>query len=171
MTRIIEIIIHADKITALDFLKDNPTLVLQNGKYFKFIYFEPTGAGLASFNAKGITIRLCNNQQKNSHWKVARKNSPKLMKPEPLAVLQKLEAGKLNEERENQAIELKGWLFDLITNGIYTKEETALFIRLLFLHGYSFDQVTQLYSSIVKRVALNKYFLENMKIMYKGVSI
>ena len=93
------------------------------------------------------------------------------MKSEPLAVLQKLEAGKLNEERENQAIELNGWLFDIITNGIYTKEDTALFIRLLFLHGYSFEQVTQLFSSIVKRVALAKCFLEEMKTIYKGVSI
>lgn len=171
MTRTIEIIIHADKITALDFLKDNPTLVLQNGKYFKFIYFEPTGAGLASFNAKGLMVRLFDNRQKNTNWEVVRDITPQVMKSEPFAILQELEAGKLNEVRENQAIELKGWLFDLITNGIYTKEETALFIRLLFLHGYSFDQVTQLYSSIVKRVTLNKYFLENMKIMYKGVSI
>ena len=169
--RTIEVTVHSDKLTALDFLKDNPTLVLQNGNYFKFVYFEPIGAGLTDFRTKGITIRLCDNRQKNSHWKVARKIYPKFMKPEPLAVLQKLEAGKLSEARENQAIELNGWLFDIITNGIYTKEDTALFIRLLFLHGYSFEQVTQLFSSIVKRVALAKCFLEEMKIIYKGVSI
>lgn len=169
--RTIEITVHSDKLTALDFLKDNPTLVLQNEKYFKFVYFEPIGAGLTNFHAKGITIRLCDHLQKNTHWKAVRGNTPQLMKPEPLAVLQKLEAGKLNEERENQAIELNGWLFDIITNGIYTKEDTALFIRLLFLHGYSFEQVTQLFSSIVKRVALAKCFLEQMKIIYKGVSI
>ena len=169
--RTIEVTVHSDKLTALDFLKDNPTLVLQNGNYFKFVYFEPIGAGLTDFHTKGITIRLCNNQQKNSHWKIARKNSPKLMKPEPLAVLQKLEASKLNEERKGLAIELNGWIFDIITNGIYTKEDTALFIRLLFLHGYSFEQVTQLFSSIVKCVSLAKCFLEQMKIIYKGVSI
>ena len=100
--RTIEVTVHSDKLTALDFLKDNPTLVLQNGNYFKFVYFEPIGAGLTNFRTKGITIRLCDNQQKNSHWKVARKNSPKLMKPEPLAVLQKLEAGKLNEKEKTK---------------------------------------------------------------------
>lgn len=169
--RTIEITVHSDKLTALDFLKDNPTWVLQNGKYFKFVYFEPIGAGLTNFHTKGITIRLCDDLHSNPHWEVVRRITPKLMKPEPLAVLQKLEAGKLNEERENQAIELNGWLFDIITNGIYTKEDTALFIRLLFLHGYSFEQVTQLFASIVKHVALAKCFLEEMKIIYKGVSI
>ena len=93
------------------------------------------------------------------------------MKPEPLAVLQKLEASKLNESRKGQTIELNGWLFDLITNGIYTREDTALFVRLLFLHGYNFEQVTQLFASIVKRVALAKCFLDQMKIIYKEVSI
>lgn len=169
--RTIEITVHSDKLTALDFLKDNPTLVLQNEKYFKFIYYEPIGAGLTNFHAKGITIRLYDDLHSNPHWEVVRDIAPKVMKPEPFAILQKLEAGKLNEERENQAIELNGWLFDIITNGIYTKEDTALFIRLLFLHGYSFEQVTQLFSSIVKRVALAKCFLEQMKIIYKGVSI
>lgn len=169
--RRIEVTVHADKLTALDFLKDNPTLVLQNERYFKFVYYEPIGAGLTNFHTQGITIRLCDDLNSNSHWKVVRGITPKLMKPEPLTILQKLEAGKLNEGRENQAIELNGWLFDIITNGIYTKEDTALFVRLLFLHGYSFEQVSQLFSSIVKRVALAKCFLEEMKIIYKGVSI
>lgn len=169
--RTIEVTVHYDKLTALDFLKDNPTLVLQNENYFKFIYFEPIGTGLTNFHTKGITIRLFDGLQKNNHWKVARKISPKLMKPEPLAVLQKLEASKLNESRKGQTIELNGWLFDLITNGIYTREDTALFVRLLFLHGYNFEQVTQLFASIVKRVALAKCFLDQMKIIYKEVSI
>lgn len=169
--RTIEVTVHYDKLTALDFLKDNPTLVLQNENYFKFVYFEPIGTGLTNFHTKGITIRLFDDLQKNNHWKVARKISPKLMKPEPLAVLQKLEASKLNESRKGQAIELNGWLFDLITNGIYTREDTVLFVRLLFLHGYNFEQVTQLFASIVKRVALAKCFLDQMKIIYKEVSI
>ena len=32
--RIIEVTVHSDKLTALDFLKDNPTLVLQKWKLF-----------------------------------------------------------------------------------------------------------------------------------------
>ena len=54
--RTIEVTVHSDKLTALDFLKDDPTLVLQNGNYFKFVYFEPIGAGLTDFRTKGITI-------------------------------------------------------------------------------------------------------------------
>ena len=56
--RTIEVTVHYDKLTALDFLKDNPTLVLQNENYFKFVYFEPIGTGLTNFHTKGITIRL-----------------------------------------------------------------------------------------------------------------
>lgn len=169
--RTIEITVHSDKLTALDFLKNNPTLVLKNDSYFKFIYYKPIGAGLTDFHAKGITIRLYDDSKKNTHWRVVKGNTPQFMNPEPLAVLQKLEASKLNEERKGLAIELNGWILDIITNGIYTKDETALFIRLLFLHGYSFEQVTQLFSAIVKRVSLAKCFLEQMKIIYKGVSI
>ena len=62
--RTIEITVHSDKLTALDFLKNNPTLGLKNDSYFKFVYYEPIGAGLTDFHAKGITIRLYDDSRK-----------------------------------------------------------------------------------------------------------
>ena len=51
---------------------------------------------------------------------------------------------------------------------LYQRGYSAFFYSVAILHGYSFEQVTQLFSSIVKRVALAKCFLEEMKIIYKG---
>ena len=92
-----------------------------------------------------------------------------LASPDLLTILKDLEVNKLTEQRQGLGVELKGWIFDLICNGIYTRYETSLFVRFLFVNGYSFSQLVDLFSAIVKRKDLASYFLEVARILYKEV--
>ena len=76
----------------------------------------------------------------------------------------------MTEQRQGLGVELKGWVFDLICNGIYTRYETSLFVRLLFVNGYSFSQLVDLFSVIVKHRDLASYFLEVATKFYKEVA-
>jgi len=103
-------------------------------------------------------------------WELVRDLDIALASPDLLTILKELEVNKLTEQRQGLGVELKGWIFDLICNGIYTRNETSLFVRLLFVNGYSFSQLVDLFSAIVKRKDLASYFLEVAKIFYKEVA-
>lgn len=66
-------------------------------------------------------------------------------------------------------LELNDWILNLICNGIYTKNETATLVRLLFVNGYSFEQVVDLFTAITKRKELASYFIEVANRLYKEV--
>jgi len=51
--RLIELTLSSEKLPLFNFLKNNPTQVWKNDGYYKFIYFEPIGEALTSFNYKG----------------------------------------------------------------------------------------------------------------------
>ena len=103
-------------------------------------------------------------------WKLIRDLDIALASSDLLTFLTDLEVNKLTEQRQGLGVELKGWIFDLICNGIYTRYETSLFVRLLFVNGYSFSQLVDLFSAIVKRKELARYFLEVATKFYKGVA-
>ena len=103
-------------------------------------------------------------------WELIRDLDIALASSDLLAFLTDLEVNKLTEQRQGLGVELKGWIFDLICNGIYTRNETSLFVRLLFVNGYSFSQLVDLFSAIVKRKDLASYFLEVATKFYKGVA-
>ena len=103
-------------------------------------------------------------------WGLVRNLDIAMASPDLLTILKDLEVNKLTEQRQGLGVELKGWIFDLICNGIYTRYETSLFVRLLFVNGYSFNQLVDLFSAIVKRKDLASYFLEVAIIFYKEVA-
>ena len=103
-------------------------------------------------------------------WRLVRDLEIVLASPDLLTILKDLEVNKLTEQRQGLGVELKGWVFDLICNGIYTRYETSLFVRLLFVNGYSFSQLVDLFSAIVKRKDLASYFLEVATKFYKEVA-
>ena len=103
-------------------------------------------------------------------WELTRDLEIGLASPDLLTILKDLEVNKLTEQRQELGVELKGWFFDLICNGIYTRYETSLFVRLLFVNGYSFSQLVDLFSTIVKRKDLASYFLEVATTFYKEVA-
>ena len=168
--RVIELTLSSDKLALFGFLKFTPTQVWKNGEYFKFIYFEPIGEALTDFHYKGLYVAVKDKKEEVEGWKLIRDLKIVLASPDLLTILKELEVNKLTEQRQGLGVELKGWVFDLICNGIYTRYETSLFVRLLFVNGYSFSQLVDLFSAIVKRKDLASYFLEIATKFYKEVA-
>lgn len=168
--RVIELTLSSDKLALFGFLKSTPTQVWKNGEYFKFIYFEPIGEALTDFHYKGLYVTVKEEKEEVEGWRLVRNLEIVLASPDLLIILKELEVNKLTEQRQGLGVELKGWVFDLICNGIYTKYETSLFVRLLFVNGYSFSQLVDLFSAIVKRKDLASYFLEVATKFYKEVA-
>lgn len=168
--RIIELTISVEKMPLFGFLKSTPTQVWKNGEHFKFIYFEPMGEALTDFHYKGLYVAVKDKKEEVEGWKLIRDLEIVLASPDLLTILKELEVNKLTGQRQGFGVELKGWVFDLICNGIYTRYETSLFVRLLFVNGYSFGQLVDLFSAIVKRKDLASYFLEVATTFYKEVA-
>ena len=168
--RVIELTLSSDKLALFGFLKSTPTQVWKNGEYFKFIYFEPIGEALTDFHYKGLYVAVKDKKEEVEGWKLIKDLEIVMASPDLLTILKELEVNKLTEQRQGLGVELKGWVFDLICNGIYTKYETSLFVRLLFVNGYSFSQMVDLFSAIVKRKDLVSYFLEVATKFYKEVA-
>ena len=168
--RVIELTLFSDKLALFGFLKSTPTQVWKNGEHFKFIYFEPIGEALTNFHYKGLYVTVKDKKEQVEGWKLIRDLEIALTSPDLLTILRELEVNKLTEQRQGLGVELKGWVFDLICNGIYTRYETSLFVRLLFVNGYSFSQLVDLFSAIVKRKDLASYFLEVATKFYKEVA-
>ena len=168
--RIIELTISVEKLPLFGFLKSNPTQVWKNGEHFRFIYFEPIGEGLTAFHYKGLYVSIKDENEAVEGWELVRNLDIAMTSPDLLMILKDLEVNKLTEQRQGLGVELKGWIFDLICNGIHTRYETSLFVRLLFVNGYSFSQLVDLFSAIVKRKDLASYFLEVATKFYKEVA-
>ncbi|WP_261074147.1 hypothetical protein [Streptococcus bouchesdurhonensis] len=168
--RVIELTLSSDKLALFGFLKSTPTQVWKNGEYFKFIYFEPIGEALTDFHYKGLYVAVKDKKEEVEGWKLIKDLEIVMASPDLLTILKELEVNKLTEQRQGLGVELKGWVFDLICNGIYTRYETSLFVRLLFVNGYSFSQLVDLFSAIVKRKDLASYFLEIATKFYKEVA-
>ena len=165
--RVIELTLSSDKLALFGFLKSTPTQVWKNGEHFKFVYFEPIGEALTNFHYKGLYVTVKDEKEEVEGWRLVRDLEIVLASPDLLTILKELEVNKLTEQRQGIGVELKGWFFDLICNGIYTRYETSLFVRLLFVNGYSFSQLVDLFSAIVKRKDLASYFLEIATKFYK----
>ena len=168
--RVIKLTLSSDKLALFGFLKSTPTQVWKNGEYFKFIYFEPIGEALTDFHYKGLYVAVKDEKEQVEGWKLFRDLEVVLASLDLLTILKELEVNKLTEQRQGLGVELKGWVFDLICNGIYTRYETSLFVRLLFVNGYSFSQLVDLFTAIVKRKDLVSYFLEVATKFYKEVA-
>ena len=133
-------------------------------------YYEPVDEALTSFQYKGLYVSIKDEKEAVEGWELVRDLDIALASPDLLTILKELEVNKLTEQRQGLGVELKGWIFDLICNGIYTRYETSLFVRLLFVNGYSFGQLVDLFSAIVKRKDLASYFLEVATKFYKEVA-
>jgi len=168
--RVIELTLSNDKLVLFGFLKSTPTQAWKNGEHFKFIYFEPIGEALTDFHYKGLYVAVKDEKEQVEGGKFIRDLEIALASSDLLTILKELEVNKLTEKRQGLGVELKGWVFDLICNGIYTRYETSLFVRLLFVNGYSFSQLVDLFSAIVKRKDLASYFLEVATKFYKEVA-
>ncbi|MEX5398721.1 hypothetical protein ABPH35_10255 [Streptococcus sp. ZJ93] len=168
MYDILELTLHRDKLSFFGFLKNNPTRIIKNGDYYKFLYLLPPDVGLTDFSYKGITVKIAERSIED-HWELVRDFPPALAGVDLVEVLEDLEIHRLEQARQGIGLELGGWVFDTIVNGLYTEQDTAHFVRLMFVYGYDFEQLTSLFSAIVKRLELASYFLATAKKIYKGV--
>ncbi|MEY8463311.1 hypothetical protein [Streptococcus merionis] len=168
MYRVIELTLSADKLSLFGFLKKSPTKVLQNDQYFKFLYLEPLDSCLADFHYKGLMVKIIDKSTNLDSWQVVRDYPIALASADLIAILDDLEGNKLKQSRHSEDLAFSGWLFHTITTGLYTKQDTATLIKLMFLYGYDFEQVTELFSAIVKCQDLASYFFTTATKLYKG---
>ena len=133
--RVIELTLSSDKLALFGFLKSTPTQVWKNGEHFKFIYFEPIGEALTNFHYKGLYVTVKDEKEEVEGWRLVRDLEIVLASPDLLTILKDLEVNQLTEQRQGLGVELKGWVFDLICNGIYTRYETSLVVRLVFVNA------------------------------------
>ncbi|HFU4502092.1 TPA: hypothetical protein ACGPA6_001951 [Streptococcus suis] len=166
MYRIVEVTIKRGEQILLDLLKDNPTRAVMQNNFFRFYYYLPFGSYITPFSLNNIILKVFEEIPATKGWKLIRDYPISIMKTSLLAKLEGIEKITLDQQRQASGLYLDGWVFDIITNGIYTKEETAIFIRHMYLHGYDFEQVVDLFSAIVKRSSLASYFLDMMKQFY-----
>lgn len=163
MYDILELTIHADRLPFFGFLKDNPTTVYSQGEWHRFLYFEPFHAFINPFDYKGI--RLAKKDAVGlsmDGWELVRDYPVANAGTDLIEVLEDLE-----KHRYTKADISIPWLLDTVSTGLYTKKDTATFIRSLYLYGYSYEKLVDLFSAIVKRIELASFFLDMAKRYYK----
>ncbi|HEM4765580.1 TPA: hypothetical protein U1130_001312 [Streptococcus suis] len=166
MYNIVEVTIKRGEQILPDLLKDNTTRAVMQDNFFRFFYYLPFGGYITPFSLNNITLKVVEEIPAPKDWELIRDYPISIMKTSLLAKLEDIEKYMLDQQRQASGLYLEGWVFDTITNGIYTQEETAIFIRQMYLHGYDFEQVVDLFSAIVKRSSLASYFLDVMKRFY-----
>lgn len=169
MFRKMQLIIRKDKLDLFDFLKDNPTKVYVRGDNYCFLYVEPLGCYLSNFVYDGITFTASDDTDYLNKWELVRDKPLSFAPDSLLEVLEDLEMNRLREKRQGTAVELSGWIFRAIVDGIWTKEEAAYFIRLMFVNGYDFEQIIGLYAAIVRNTSLSRFFITTARKLYEGV--
>ena len=173
MYRFIELTLNTRQLKLFSFLKDSPTRTLKNGDYYLLQYIEPLGLSMTTFSYKGVMVKVIDDDLTQHYlengWTLARDYVPILAPESLLEVLGDLEGNRLEKSRTGQPLALSGWLWDKVVNGIATKEETAQLIRLVFIHGYDFEQLADLFSALCRRKDLAGYFIQQATRIYKGV--
>ncbi|HEL1566405.1 TPA: hypothetical protein TXI81_001964 [Streptococcus suis] len=173
MYRIFELTLHKDMMALFSFLKNNPSRALRKDGYYKLLYYEPLDEYFTPFIYKLIALKIVETDPTeelfNNGWQFVRNLDIKIAGTQLITELRELELDKIRKNRQASGLELTGWVFDTITIGIFTKRDAALFVRLMYLNGYDFEQTVQLFSSIIKNTSLSRYFLELATKLYKEV--
>lgn len=167
MMQLINLTFHRDYLSLFGFLKDNPSRLSRKGDYYRLTYFLPLWEVVTPFRFSKIWLTV--GAVSSDGWEVVRDFPIAYAGAEMVETLQQLELEELTKNRQGVGLELKGWILDLISYGMRTEEETGLFIRAMFVTGYSFEQVVALGSMIIRRMSLAPYFIQELNRIYKGV--
>lgn len=170
MYQLIELTLHREKLKLFSFLGDYPTQCYHKGNYYKFVYFEPLNTYLTPFTYKGVIVNITTNSKQNG-WELVRDLPISVAGMELIDLLESLEMNRLRQTRLNIGLSLEGWLFHVIAYGLNSERDTAFFVRLMYLHGYDFEQTTDLFSAIVRRANLAPCFLAVASKLYQGDKI
>ena len=171
MYQFINLQINKQVLPLFGFLKDNPTRTIAKGNHVMMTYYQPPDFYLVPFSYKGITVTVTATDDLESYlvdgWQVARDYQIASVQDKLADVLDELEHEYLNRQRAGSPLPIMGLVFDWIAYGLSSKEEIIAFVKLFYLNGYSYEQITQLYTSLTKSNNLNTCFLNTINTIFK----
>lgn len=154
-----------------NFLKDNPTRTLAKGKHVLMTYYNPPDFCLLPFSYKGITVSIEDGDNLDGYfgdgWQVARDYQIASVGNKLADVLGELEHEYIKRQRTGSPLPLMGLTFDWVAYGLTSKCEVLTFVKVFYMNGYSYEQITQLYTSLTKSNNLNGCFLETINTIFK----
>lgn len=171
MYQFINLQINKQVLPLFSFLKDNPTRTIAKGKHVMMTYYQPPDFYLVPFSYKGITVTVTATDDLESYledgWQVARDYQIASVQDKLAGILDELEHEYLNRQRARSPLAINGVVYHWIAYGLSSKEEIIAFVKLFYLNGYSYEQITQLYASLTKSNNLNTCFLKTINTIFK----
>lgn len=171
MYQLINLQINKQVLPLFNFLKDNPTRTLAKGKHVLMTYYNPPDFCLLPFSYKGITVSIKDMDNLEDYpddgWQVARDYQIASVGNKLADVLGELEREYLNRQRTGSPLPLTGLAFDWVAYGLSSNWDVVTFVKLFYMNGYSYEQITQLYTSLTKSNNLNGCFLETINTIFK----
>ena len=171
MYQLINLQINKQVLSLFGFLKDNPTRTVAKDNHVMMTYCQPPDFYLVPFSYKGITVTVTATDDLESYladgWQVARDYQIASVQDKLADVLDELEHEYLNRQRAGSPLPIMGLVFDWIAYGLSSKEEIIAFVKLFYLNGYSYEQITQLYASLTKSNKFNICFLKTINTIFK----
>ncbi|MEE0354302.1 MAG: hypothetical protein UDQ50_00845 [Streptococcus lutetiensis] len=171
MYQFINLQINKQILPLFGFLKDNPTRSLAKDNHVMMTYYQPPDIALMNFSYKGITVTVTVTDDLESYledgWQVARDYQIASVQDKLAGILDELEHEYLNRQRAGSPLAINGVVYHWIAYGLSSKEEIIAFVKLFYLNGYSYEQITQLYASLTKSNDLNICFLKTINTIFK----
>lgn len=166
MYQFINLQINKQVLPLFNFLKDNPTRTIAKDNHVIMTYYQPPDFYIVPFSYKGITVTVTVTDDLESYledgWQVARDYQIASVQDKLADVLDELEHEYLNRQRAGSPLAINGVVYHWIAYGLSSKEEIIAFVKLFYLNGYSYEQITQLYASLTKSNNLNICFLNTI---------
>lgn len=171
MYQLINLQINKQVLPLFNFLKDNPTRTIAKDNHIMMTYYQPPELYLVPFSYKGITVTVTATDDLESYladgWQVARDYQVASVKDKLADVLDDLEHEYLNRQRAGNTVAINGIVYHWIAYGLSNTEDVISFVKLFYLNGYSYEQITQLYASLTKSNKFNICFLNTINTIFK----
>ena len=171
MYQFINLQINKQVLPLFGFLKDNPTRTVAKDNHVMMTYYQPPDFYLVPFSYKGITVTVTATDDLESYladgWQVARDYQIASVQDKLADVLDELEHEYLNRQRTGSPLPITELIFDWIAYGLSSKCDVVTFVKLFYVNGYSYEQITQLYTSLTKSNKLNSCFLNTINTIFK----
>lgn len=171
MYQLINLQINKQVLPLFSFLKDNPTRTIAKDNHVMMTYYQPPDFYLVPFSYKGITVTVQDTDDLESYladgWQVARDYQIASAQDKLADVLDELEHEYLSRARAGDTIAINGIVYNWIAYGLSSTEDVISFVKLFYLNGYSYEQITQLYASLTKSNKFNVCFLSTINTIFK----
>ncbi|AQP43383.1 phage protein [Streptococcus gallolyticus] len=171
MYQLINLQINKQVLPLFSFLKDNPTRTIAKDNHVMMTYYQPPDFYIVPFSYKGITVTVTDTDDLESYladgWQVARDYQVASVQDKLAGILDELEHEYLNRQRAGSPLAINGVVYHWIAYGLSSKEEIIAFVKLFYLNGYSYEQITQLYASLTKSNKFNICFLNTINTIFK----